>query len=187
MTTMPVGRGYRSTYRPRPTVKPVPDRSHPPGPLDAMLSQARSNRDSRVPHRRNDATVKSTTDRFDDDRRMELNQRTLAYTRAREAAEAIPREHLPIRRLRFVIALGLLPMLWVLPRCRHTDCRKAWPCPPLLRQLRRVHGWTADIDIPVKALSSKRNRARAARRNPTAVSHRAVPERQWWRREVQKR
>jgi hypothetical protein len=95
------------------------------------------------------------------------------YGRAREQREAIPKQHLPQWRLRFAIALGMFPLLWILPRCRHKDCRKRWPCPPLLLHLRHTHGWTADLDPLLQRLSTKKRRAEAARRNPTAVSHRA--------------
>ena len=101
----------------------------------------------------------------------ELGRRTFEYTRRREAAEAVPRLHLPRWRLRFALAVGLFPILWVLPKCR--ECGKPWPCHPILAHLRRRHGWSGSIHHHVKALSTKRRRARAAARNPTAISHRA--------------
>jgi hypothetical protein len=102
----------------------------------------------------------------------ELGRRAIEFGRQREAAQRIPLEHLPKWRLRFVIALGFLPVLWVLPRCRVSGC-KHWPCAPLLKHLRAQHGWNGGVQDRVKALSTKRNRRRAAARNPTAVSHRA--------------
>jgi hypothetical protein len=106
----------------------------------------------------------------------ELGRQATALARQREAAEQIPKQHLPKWRLRFVIALGFLPALWVLPRCRAAGC-KHWPCGPLLRQLRAERGWTGSVEPRVRALSTKRRRAKAAARNPTAVSHRARPAR----------
>lgn len=103
----------------------------------------------------------------------ELAERARRYGLAREAAQAIPRTHLPVWRLRFAIALRFLPVLWAFPKCQAEECRH-WPCKPLLRYLRNTYGWSFSIDEQLKALSTKRRRARASRRNPGAVSHRAV-------------
>ena len=88
------------------------------------------------------------------------------------AEREIPNVHLPTWRLRFAIAVRLFPILWVLPKCSAPGCQKHWPCKPLLRHLRNRHGWTGSIAHHVKALSTKRRRAKASARNPTAISHR---------------
>ncbi|GAA4914523.1 hypothetical protein LX16_5192 [Stackebrandtia albiflava] len=103
-----------------------------------------------------------------------LARRAARIRAEREAAARIPREHLPVRRLRFVIALGLFPILWFLPRCGHSRCGEPWPCNPLIAHLRRVHGWHGGIQHHVHALATRRRRRRATRRNPGAVTHRRV-------------
>jgi hypothetical protein len=101
--------------------------------------------------------------------------------RAREVGKqfAIPKLHLPKRRLRAVIALGLFPILWVLPRCG--ECGQPWPCTPLTDHFRHTLGWAGDLSAKYKAMSTRRRRAKAAKRNPTAISHRARPRRRWRR------
>lgn len=102
----------------------------------------------------------------------ELAERARRYRQEREAAQAIPRIHLPVWRWRVAVIAGILPIMWALPRCRTTGCTH-WPCKPLLDHLHQTHGWGPKVDQILKSLSTKRRRARAARRNPTAVSHRA--------------
>lgn len=104
-----------------------------------------------------------------------MGRRAYEITQQRIRDNNILSEHLPRWRLRFAIALGAFPVLWVLPRCR--ECRKPWPCRHLTACLRRRHGWTGSIVGHVKNLSTKRRRARAAKRSPTAVSHREKPRR----------
>lgn len=102
----------------------------------------------------------------------DLAERARAYRRKREAAQAIPSIHLPVWRWRVAVLAAFLPILSPLPRCRAAGCNH-WPCKPLLEYLHKVHGWGPKADEILTSLATKRRRAKAARRSPTAVSHRA--------------
>ena len=101
---------------------------------------------------------------------------------ARRVAERlnVPNTHLPKWRPRFVLVAGFLPILWMLPKCR--ECGQSWPCSPLTGHFRHILGWTVDLSVKYKAMSTKRRRERAARRNETAISHRALTGPRSWRK-----
>lgn len=55
-----------------------------------------------------------------------------------------------VRRLRAIVHVGLIPMLWAITTCR---CGERWPCHSVKRHLRAHLGWSVDITEELKALT----------------------------------
>lgn len=59
--------------------------------------------------------------------------------------------HRPVfKRLKPVIHVGLVPLLWAITTCR---CGQRWPCNDIKQYLRARFGWTADITTHLKTLT----------------------------------
>ncbi|MGH8882694.1 MAG: hypothetical protein ACRD0P_36025, partial [Stackebrandtia sp.] len=50
--------------------------------------------------------------------------------------------HPATRRLKAVLHVGLIPLLWAITTCH---CGDRWPCNDIKQSVRHEHGWTADI------------------------------------------
>lgn len=57
-----------------------------------------------------------------------------------------------IRRLKPIVHVGLVPMLWAITTCK---CGERWPCNDIKQYLRRRLGWTTDITDHLKDLTDR--------------------------------
>ncbi|ADD40349.1 hypothetical protein Snas_0635 [Stackebrandtia nassauensis DSM 44728] len=57
-----------------------------------------------------------------------------------------------IRRLRTIVHVGLVPMLWAITTCA---CGERWPCNSVKQHLRKHLGWTIDITDELKRITRR--------------------------------
>lgn len=93
--------------------------------------------------------------------RREADERAAARARAdfAEYFEAMHAQSQPstlelhrpaIRRLKPIVHVGLVPMLWTITTCK---CGERWPCNDIKQYLRQRLGWTVDITDHLKTLT----------------------------------
>lgn len=67
---------------------------------------------------------------------------TLHQSQSRRRPSVFDVHRPAIRRLKAIVHVGLIPMLWAITTCR---CGERWPCNSVKQHLRKHLGWTIDI------------------------------------------
>lgn len=70
-----------------------------------------------------------------------------------DAQRSVLEAHRPVfKRLKPIVHVGLVPMLWTITTCK---CGDRWPCNDIKQYLRHRIGWTTDITEPLKSLAAE--------------------------------
>lgn len=76
----------------------------------------------------------------------------VASLRASEERSMLQAHRPAIRRLKAVVHVGLVPLLWNITTCQ---CGDRWPCNQIKQHLRRRLGWTTDITDHLTTLTKR--------------------------------
>lgn len=91
--------------------------------------------------------------RRDADRKAGMRYRDQLLAAVKPKPASIYDSHRPaVRRLKGILHVGLIPLLWFITTCR---CGDRWPCNEVKQHIRHQHGWTGDITAHLKALTKR--------------------------------
>lgn len=82
--------------------------------------------------------------------RRDADARAAARARAQPSIYDV---HRPVfRRIKLIVHVGFIPLLWAITTCR---CGDRWPCNGITQYARRRLGWRIDIDEYLKTLTKR--------------------------------
>lgn len=81
---------------------------------------------------------------------LRYRQQLLDACRTTRPASVFDSHRPAIARLRAIIHVGFLPLLWRIVTCK---CGQRWPCHTIKRHVRARIGWTGDFTAELKAIT----------------------------------